>query len=83
LLASESDAPLAFVFADNGTRTVPASIQYQYSSPIAARNFVAKLKPNTKYTINSLPVGSTVTITLTENVTGTASDAAGVLSFMP
>lgn len=80
LLATEGTTPVAMLFADSGTRAVPASVQY--SVPAATtRHFVAKLKPSTAYAIGSTVTGGTRTVTVTENPGGTPTDTGGVLAF--
>jgi Divergent InlB B-repeat domain len=81
LLASESPTPIVAVFADNGLLTVPVTIQYQYPSSAQTQHYVAKLKPNTAYAINPSTAGAVVTVTVTENASGTSTDDAGVLAF--
>ena len=83
LLASESTTPIVAVFADNGTRVVPTSIQYTYAASTSVKHYVAKLKPSTAYGVTSTVVGSAITVTVTESGGGTAvtSDSAGVAVF--
>ena len=83
LLPAESATPIVVAFADNGLLTFPTSISYQYTSAVATRNFVMKLKPNQIYNIAVSFAGSTVTVTLAESGTGTSTDSAGVLAFNP
>ena len=81
LLAAESPTPIVVVFADNGLLTVPVTLQYQYTATSQTQNYVAKLKPNTAYAINPFTAGSVITVTVTENASGTSTDSAGVLAF--
>jgi len=81
LLAAESATPVAVVFADNQTTTPPSALSYSYASATPAFNYVALLKPNTRYTASSSISAGTVTITVTENSAGIATDGAGVLAF--
>ena len=81
LLPEESATPIVVVFADNALLTFPTSISYQYTSAVPTRNFVMKLKPNQIYGIGTSVAGSTVTVTITESLSGTSTDSAGVLAF--
>jgi hypothetical protein len=83
LTTAESTEPLVIVFADNGTTSIPSSLNYQYV-PVAGqtRHYVLKLKPNTSYSVSSTTAGSNVAVTLTEGGSGYQSDSAGVLSFL-
>lgn len=81
LPVAESNKPVSVVFADNGTRTIPTSITYQYASVVLTQHYVAKLKPNSFYSLNSSVSGPNTMVTITENASGTKTDAAGVLAF--
>lgn len=81
LLPAESLTPIVIVFADNGLLTVPVTVQYQYTASSQTQNYVAKLKPNTAYAISPASAGSIITVTVTENASGTSTDSAGVLAF--
>jgi hypothetical protein len=82
LLPAESATPIAVVFAEGGApRVIPVIVQYQYTASSATQNYVAKLKPNTFYSITSSSTSGVVSVTVTESVSGTKSDAAGVLIF--
>jgi hypothetical protein len=81
LLPSESTTPIAIVFADDTTRVIPTTLTYSYNFGSAVQNYVAKLKPNTAYTLASTTSAGMVTVTLTEGASGIQTDGAGVLSF--
>jgi hypothetical protein len=82
LLASESPTPIAVVFAEAGApRTIPSSLQYQYTAPAGTKNYVAKLKANTFYRITSSSLNGNVSVSVTENASGTKTDISGLLAF--
>jgi hypothetical protein len=82
LPVAESANPIVVVFADNGARTIPASIQYSYTSTGPTLNYVAKLNPSTSYRVDPTPSGTTMAVAVTEGAGGTLTNTAGVLEFL-
>ena len=81
LLASESATPIAVVFAESGNRSVPTSLSFSYTADPLTKNYIAKLKPNTTYLVNRSSASGVVSVTVSEGVSNTKTDTAGVLVF--
>ena len=85
LLASEAAVSIVAVFADNGSLSPPASLQYQHPTRAGSSHYVAMLKPNTQYGLSFSNSAGAYTVSISEGSSGTTSvttDSAGVLKFV-